>query len=227
MPYKIKYKSHNSCLIKFKKNKGPRRKKRINLSLIVLGIIAVIIGIHFLFVMIGFFAIGLFFNKPAAPRSDFEIEFNRRKNQIVVRKSDKIKPKSMIYPLSSLKGFGFHQLSVQSKSRRASPKHAALATLFFEFDSDIFLDNGETESPLIRNAPQVTEVDGEHFWQVPLQKDGYIIPVSDAVEIIKSMDDWFMQHDTNLEVEDIPILETQTPEPESEPEILRDFRDME
>jgi len=217
MPYQIKYKSQNSCLIKLAKNKAPRGKKRASLSLIVMGIIAVMIGVPVLVIMIAFLFIGVVLNKRLPAPTDFEIEFNRPKNRMTVRNTGQVKPKEMLYPLDCLKGFGFHQIKAEAR------RGPALAALFFEFDDRIYLQNGETDSPLLRDAEKITEVDREVFWQVPIQKGGYIIPVADAVDIMRTMNHWLAQSALDIAEAEHPLPDEPTPEPE----VFRDFRDME
>jgi len=187
MPYKIQHKSQNSCLIKYTKGKGTRRKKRSDLSLVVLGIIAIMIGVDIAVVIIACILIWFFFSLTIAPYFNFEIELNRPKNQISIKNSEQAQPKVTTYPLDHFNGFGFRELE------------RAQADLFLKMEPSIGL-----------------------FQKIPLWKFEHPVPLANATKIIDEVDSWLRLTKRTSAIEDSQDVE----ELPQEPEIIRDFRDM-
>ena len=191
MPYKIQHKSHNSCLIKYTKGKGTRRKKRSDLSLVVLGIIAIMIGVDMGVVIIACILIWFFFSLTVAPYFNFEIELNRPRNQISIKNSEQAQPKVTTYPLDHFNGFGLRELE------------RAQADLFLKIEPSIGL-----------------------FQKIPIWKFEHPVPLANATKIIDEVDSWLRLTRRTSAIEDIQEVEELPQEPAQEPEIIRDFRDM-
>ena len=176
MPYNIQHKSHNSCLIKYTKGNETRGPFRINLSVIIFAGIALMIGVDFAVIIIGYILFSLFIKRAHPSQINFEIDLNRRTNQISVRKSNQVQPKTTTYPLDQFKGFGFKETSLPAKS-----KGAYLVSLFFKL---------ETSKGLLREAP--------------IQKHDHPVLLSNALKIVEEIDDWLAQTAKTPVVEDIP-----------------------
>ena len=179
MPYDIKLKSHNSCLIKYTKGHETRGSTGINLSVIVFAVIAFMFGVELVPIIIGYIIFSIFLKKSNPAPSNFEIELNRRTNEISVRKSDQANPNVTVYPLNQLKGFGFNDTS-----RRAKSKKAALVNLFFKL---------EPSKGIIRD--------------VPIQKHDHPVPISNAVDIIEEIEDWLGRTEDIPVIEEVQPLD--------------------
>jgi hypothetical protein len=226
MPYKIKHKSYNECLIKYVEDKPAREKSGVSLTMIVGGIIAILIGIDFIFV-IGVIVIMAFWrNLTNPPRRSFSIELNRYKNHITVKNTAQANARSTVLPLDHLLGFGSHETQRPKKSKKQP-----YARLFFKFDEGILDSPLAKKSEVLEVAKRVSDGRGGYFWPIPVRDIAHPAPVKNVQDIISATDDWLRQADGRSSGEpDIKIDEPETefaPEPEPEPEIIRDFRELE
>jgi len=202
MPYEIKHKSHNACLIKYTKSKRSHRKKRYDLTLVVLGVFAVTIGVDLVFVVLSLLAVGIILQAVQPPYFNFEIELNHRKNQVLIKNTDQAQPKVTTHSLAHFTGFGLRELTPPQKSN-----HKSQAELYLKMEPNRGL-----------------------FKKVPIWKFEYPVSLANAIKIIDATDEWLRLTDDRLaddksRIENKYLLDELVPE-EKEEEIFRDFRDM-
>ena len=151
-------------------------------------------------------------------RKDFEIELNRPKNKIIVRNSKQLNPKSLIYPLDNFIGFG-----VSKAQSPLDSKHGAYGGLYFKFNHDVKSHEKASKNTLLHLAQKQVD-EGQSFWKTPIQKLRYPVPLDNAVDIVDAVDTWLASEGTLInQVESTSI---DAPIPDYEPEVLRDFRDV-
>jgi len=218
MPYEIKHTSRNECLIQYTLDDEADRKKGVGLPVLTFGVIAIVMGMDIsaaiIIVVLVLFLIG----RLHPPRTDFEIEINRRKKRITVRNTKQLKPKSMVYPLDNFFGFEISEAQSPQKS-----KHGSYGDLFFKFNNAVKANEKASRNTLLHRATKQVN-DGRVFWKTPIRAQSYPVPLDNAVDIVEVVDAWL---DTNHDVENqIEAASVDTPNPDPEPEVMRDFRDM-
>jgi len=218
MPYKIKHKSYNECLIEYVEDGPVREKSGVSLTMIVFGIIAVLVGIDFMVVLGVIIIMAFWRNLTNPPRRSFSIELNRYKNHITVKNTGQANAKSTVLPLEHLLGFG-----LQDTQRPKKSKKQPYAGLFFKFDEGVLDSPLAKKSEVLEVEKRVSDGNGGYFWPIPVRDITHPAPVKNSEKIIAATDDWLEQAGDNSSAE--VWVETDTPEPE--PEIIRDFRDME
>lgn len=216
MPYTVKHKSHNECLIEYVEDSGARKKHGLNLTMIVFGIIAVIFGIDIVVVFCLIVIMIFWKNLTRPPLRGFEIELNRPRNRITIKNTHQAQPKSTVYPLDNFQGFGLYET-------RSGKTSKPLSQLFLKFDEGVLDSPLAKKSGLIGKAKRTAEADGGFFWRVPIRDSRALTPNANAEKIMTATDEWLGRH---AEDESWNRISEQDAQPE-EPEILRDFRDME
>ena len=218
MPYIVKHKSYNECLIEYVEDGQLRRRPRVSLTMIVFGIMALLIGIDFALVIGVIIIMAFWRNLTNPPRREFSIELNRQKNHIIVKNTGQVNPRSTVLPLDHLLGFGLRETQPPKNA-----KNQPYATLFFKFDGEVLKSPLAKKSEVLELAKKVPDGYGGHFWPIPVRSIAHPAPVANAKKIIVATDDWLMQADQPPSVESDFAIDI----PEEEPEIIRDFRELE
>ena len=217
MPYEIKHKSRNECLIRYVKGDDPDTKVKLNLPIIGFALVAVFMGLDFYFAILAVFLLIYAVDKAQPPRLNFEIELNRPNNRIIIRNSKQAQPKNMIYPLNHLMGFGLSEASAPKGS-----KHGAYTELHFEFDEMAKTQIKTHDVTLLSRAIKKETRDGRVFWQTPIRSKSYAVPLENGVDILESANDWLGAFENIAEDVQTPDTEVRS----ETAEIMRDFRDM-
>lgn len=213
MPYEIKHKSRNECLIKYVKGDDPKTKTGLGWPIFGCAVVAVSMGMDIILAIFLAIFIPFLFSKLNPPPRDFEIKLNRPKNRISIHNSEQLTPKVMSYALDDFVGLGLAETSTPKRS-----KHGAYAELFLKFEPSLTLNSATTKDTLFNRAKK-TQEDGESFWKTPIQPISYPVPLDNAVDILESVEEWLgdAQGEEALEPE----------EDAQELEPMRDFRDFE
>lgn len=184
MPYKIKHKSHNECLIEYVGDgKAHKGIKAAQLSVFIFAVMMYLIGMPIGYVFVGAVIILSFIHEDEErSRPNFEIELSRTKNLISIRNSEQIDPKVTSHNLSEFKGFKF----VKSK-RRQKYKAQTQAEIFLRFKTS-----------------------GVTFENIPIRNRAYPVPIKNAKDITASVDEWLSLSKRKV----TPILEEPVVEPE-------------
>ena len=218
MPYKIKHKSYNECLIKYVEDGPVREKSGVSLTMIVIGIMAILIGVDFIVVICIIIIMAFWRNLTNPPRRSFTIELNRHRNHITVQNMGQANAKSTVLPLEHLLGFGFHETQRPKKSKKRP-----YARLFFKFDEAVLDSPLAKKSEVLELAKRVSDGKGGYIWPIPVRDIAHPAPVKNAEKIIEATDNWLMQVDGHTPLEESIEMD----EPAPEPEIIRDFRELE
>jgi len=152
------------------------------------------------------------------PRRSFSIELNRYKNHITVKNTGQANAKSTVLPLEHLLGFGLQETERPKKSKKQP-----YAGLFFKFDEGVLDSPLAKKSEVLEVAKRVSDGNGGYFWPIPVRDITHPAPVKNAEKIIAATDDWLTQVDSHSTID----ANVEMDEPAPEPEIIRDFRDME
>ena len=189
-------------MIKYTKRKGTRRKKRSNFPLVVLGLIAIMIGIDIGVVIIACILIGLWTFAKQPRYTNFEIKLDRRENQISIHNSDQANPKVTTHALDKFRGFEYSETPPRGGSKKMNQ-----AELFFRFGPS-------------KDLPREVHV--------PVRKHSHPAPVKNIADLIAAADNWLrLTTETRVIEESQNTDPLRQEEPEEETEIFRDFRDME
>ncbi len=218
MPYKIKHQSDSECLIEYVEDGQYRRRPSVNLTMIVGGAIALIFGIDFAIVLSVIVIMAFWRNLTNPPLRSFSIELNRHKNHIIVKNTSQANLKSTVLPLEHFLGIGFHETQRPKKSKKQP-----YVTLLFKFDEGVLDSPLAKKSEVFEMAKRVSDGNGGYHWPVPVRDIAHPAPIENARQIIAATDAWLMQSEETFYVEGKHVLEDPIPEPE----IIRDFRDME
>lgn len=217
MPYKIKHKSYNECLIKYVEDGPVREKSGVSLTMIVIGIMAILIGVDFIVVICIIIIMAFWRNLTNPPRRSFTIELNRHRNHITVQNMGQANAKSTVLPLEHLLGFGFHETQRPKKSKKQS-----YARLFFKFDEGVLDSPLAKKSEVLEVAKRISDGKGGYIWPIPVRDIAHPAPVKNVHSIIAATDAWLMQEDGQPAIEASEKID----EPLQEPEIIRDFREL-
>lgn len=215
MPYEIKHKSRNECLIKYVKGDDPIPRAGLGWPLFGGGIVAVLMGMDIILVIFLLIFIPFLFAKINPPPRDFEIKLNRSENRITIHNTEQLTPKVMTYALDNFMGLGLAEKSAPKRS-----KHGAYAELFLKFESSLTLNSATTKDTLFNRAKK-TQEDGESFWKTPIQPISYPVPLDNAVDILESVEEWLG------DAQGGETLESEEDVHAQEHELMRDFRDFE
>lgn len=218
MPYAIEHKSYNECLIKYDEAGPVREKSGVSLTMIVVGIMAILIGIDFVVVICIIIIMAFWRNLTNPPRRSFSIELNRHKNHITIKNTGQTNAKSTVLPLDNFLGFGFHETQRPKKSKKQP-----YAKLFFKFDEGVLDSPLAKKSEVLELAKRVSDGDGGYVWPIPVREKTHPAPVKNVQEIIESTDAWLMQADHHSYVDTGYEIDGPAPEPD----IIRDFRELE
>jgi len=185
MPYEIKHKSHNACLIKYTHDKASRGFNSTDLTVVTAAVIALMMGIPI--IIVGVITVLLFSfgrNKSKSFKPNFEIELSRPKNRISIRNSEQLQPRTVTHTLSYFKGIVVNK----SRNLKTSTGRVTRVNLFLKF---------EQSSGLIRN--------------IPIRNRAYPVSIQNAEDIIAAVEDWLALEDIPNIDETMPEPE---PEPE-------------
>lgn len=218
MPYKIKHKSYNECLIQYVEDNPAGERSGVSLTMIVFGIVAVLIGIDFLLVLGIIIIMAFWRNFTNPPRRSFSIKLNRHKNHITIKNTSQANPKSTVLPLEHFIGFGFHETQRPKKSKKQP-----YADLFLNFDEGVLNSPLAKKSEVLELAKRISDGKGGYVWPIPVRDISHPAPVKNAQKIIAATEDWLMQVDSHSAIEASDEMD----EPAPEPEIIRDFRELE
>ena len=187
MPYEIRHKSYNVCLIKYIKVKKFGRRFWIDLTIFSIGIISILIGFPVILVLIIALLAVIKTHKAEPHRLPaFEIELNRVENQVYVRSIDLRHKKPIIYSLSSFKGLESHEIQYRHKYNILSK-----AELFFKI---------EPIKGMVRN--------------IPIQKSNYFVSPENAQYIVKTTNEWLSLADKEPTLKESPEAINSPEEPE-------------
>lgn len=218
MPYEIKHKSRNECLIKYVIGDDPKHKKSTWLPIFIFWIIAVVaLELSLIAAFIGAVLVVTALNKIDPKRFEFQIELNQAKNLVTIRKTKQFNPKLTNYPLNYFMGFELSERMTPNKSN-----HGAYVELYFKFENAMKSNLKTTQKTLLHRAKEKRDGYGRLYWKTPIQRSHYIIPLDNALEITEVIDRWL--GDNIPKQSETASIEA--PTPDSEPEVLRDFRDM-
>ena len=163
MPYEIKHKSRDVCLIQYVKPKRFGRNLRIDLLVVVLGLISLFVGIPVVLIL-SILVLYAFYSHEVKPHPlpEFEIELNKAENQIFIRNSEPPQKRPITYPLSNFRGFGIQETPYKDRS-----KNLFQAELYFKMEP-------------IRGMPR----------DIPLRNQTYLVSPKNAEHIVKEINEW-------------------------------------